>query len=70
MKNIIKQSKKENIEYDNKTKAFNELDKMDFDIKKDIEVFMTLVGKEGDRYYMFAAQNSSESFSISSWSGC
>lgn len=37
MKNIIKQSKKENIEYDNKTKAFNELDKMDFDIKKDID---------------------------------
>ena len=30
-------NKNENIEYDNKIKAFNELDKMDFDIKKDID---------------------------------
>jgi len=36
MKNVIKQ-KKEDIEYAKKIEAFNELDKMDFDIKKDID---------------------------------
>ena len=37
MKNLIKQNKNENSEYNNKLEAFNELDKMDFDIKKDID---------------------------------
>ena len=37
MKNIIKLNKNENSKYNNKIEAFNELHKMDFDIKKDID---------------------------------
>ena len=37
MKNVIKQNKNENSEYNNKIEAFNELDKIDIKIKKDID---------------------------------
>ena len=37
MKNVIKQNKNENSEYNNKIEAFNELDKMDIKIKNDID---------------------------------
>ena len=39
MKNIINKNKNENenVEYENRINAFNKLDKMNFDIKKDID---------------------------------
>ena len=37
MKNAIKQNKNENSEYYNIIEAFNELDKMDINIKNDID---------------------------------